>query len=231
MSDTNPASAPVERIPGDAETDQPQPGVALCLSGGGYRAMLFHLGCLWRLNEMGYLKKIDRFSSVSGGSITAGTLGLNWNRLAFDGAGVAANLAPLVVEPVRQLASCTVDAVSILAGVFGPGSVSQKVAGAYREHLFGDATLQDLPDEPRFVINATNVQSKSLWRFSKPYMRDWQVGEVRHPRVPLATAVAASSAFPPFLSPLELDVEESAYTPNSGAGLQYPALHHQGGAH
>lgn len=29
--------------------------IALCLSGGGYRAMLFHLGALWRLNELGYL--------------------------------------------------------------------------------------------------------------------------------------------------------------------------------
>ena len=26
-----------------------------CLSGGGYRAMLFHVGALWRLNELSYL--------------------------------------------------------------------------------------------------------------------------------------------------------------------------------
>ena len=31
--------------------------LALCLSGGGYRAMLFHLGSLWKLNEWGYLPK------------------------------------------------------------------------------------------------------------------------------------------------------------------------------
>ena len=35
-----------------------------------------------------------------------------------------------------------------------------------------DATLQDLPDTPRFVINATNVQTGALFRFSKPYMAD-----------------------------------------------------------
>ena len=33
----------------------PAPGIGLCLSGGGYRAMLFHLGVLWRLAELGYL--------------------------------------------------------------------------------------------------------------------------------------------------------------------------------
>ena len=63
----------------------------------------------------------------------------------------------------------------------------------YRDSMFGDATLQDLPDEPRFVINATNVQSGVIWRFMKPYMRDYRVGEVRKPTIKLAKAVAAFS--------------------------------------
>ena len=84
-----------------------------------------------------------------------------------------------VVEPIRAFAHHAVDVGSVLKGVFLPGSINDKVADAYREHLYGDATLQDLPDDPpRFVINATNVQTGSLWRFSKPYMRDYQVGEV-----------------------------------------------------
>ena len=45
---------------------KPEEGIALCLSGGGYRAMLFHLGALWRLNEFGYLPKLARISSVFG---------------------------------------------------------------------------------------------------------------------------------------------------------------------
>ena len=47
---------------------------AVSLSGGGYRAMLFHLGFLWRLRDAGILGTIDRFASVSGGSIVAGML-------------------------------------------------------------------------------------------------------------------------------------------------------------
>jgi NTE family protein len=77
-----------------------------------------------------------------------------------------------------------------------------------------------LPDEPRFVINATNVQSAALWRFMKPYMRDYRVGEVRNPTIPLSQAVAASSAFPPVLSPLELRLDPAKFTPNSGLDLQ-----------
>src|SRR4051812_40487187 len=77
------AEAPVRAIPTDAPGDNPLDGVALCLSGGGYRAMLFHLGAVWRLNDLGYLRRLDRVSSVSGGSITAGMLGLAWGKLEF----------------------------------------------------------------------------------------------------------------------------------------------------
>jgi len=81
------ASSPVRTIPGDPT--EPSQGLALCLSGGGYRAMLFHLGVLWRLNEAGVLPKLDRVSTVSGGSITAGVLALNWEQLEFDDNGRA----------------------------------------------------------------------------------------------------------------------------------------------
>jgi hypothetical protein len=43
--------------------------LGLALSGGGFRATLFHIGSLWRLNEFGVLGKIDRISSISEGSI------------------------------------------------------------------------------------------------------------------------------------------------------------------
>jgi NTE family protein len=199
--------------PGDAA---PQPGMALCLSGGGYRAMVFHLGVLWRLNELGYLSRLARISSVSGGSITAGMLGFKWSRLGFAN-GVATRLVDEVIKPIRAFAHNTIDVGSVLKGVFLPGSISDLVTKAYRTHLFGDATLQDLPaDPPRFVINATNVQTGRLWRFSKPYMRDYSVGEVKNPTVPLAFAVAASSAFPPILSPAKLKLDPAIFSPPNG---------------
>ena len=45
--------ASVNYIPTDKPQELPQDGIALCLSGGGYRAMLFHPGAFWRLNEAG----------------------------------------------------------------------------------------------------------------------------------------------------------------------------------
>jgi NTE family protein len=212
------SSSPV----GDSGGDAPEPGIALCLSGGGFRAMVFHLGVLWRLNELGYLSRLACISSVSGGSITSALLGLKWSRLGFK-EGVAEKLTEEVVNPIRAFAQQTIDVSSVLKGVFLPGSISDRVASAYRKYLFGDATLQDLPpDPPRFVINATNVQTGALWRFSKPYMRDYLVGEVKFPKVSLATAVAASSAFPPVLSPAKLHLDPAAFSPPDGEPYHRP---------
>ena len=213
-------TTPVEFIAGDDPNKEPDPGSGLCLSGGGYRAMVFHVGTLWRLYEAGLLSKFDRISSVSGGSITAGVLGLKWGKLSFDPGQVREDFVPEVVTPIRELAGETIDRDAVIFGLTLPGRISDRVAAAYKEHLFGEATLQDLPDEPRFVINATNVQSGVLWRFMKRYMRDYRVGEVKRPTITLAQAVAASSAFPPVLSPVEMRLNDDDFTPVSGMDLQ-----------
>jgi NTE family protein len=221
MSDTmSPVDPKARNHPDRDDHAAPEAGTALCLSGGGYRAMVFHIGALWRLYELGQLGTLKRISSVSGGSITAAVLAINWHRLSFDPDRLGQDFVPHVVAPLRALASRTIDAGSILGGILLPGSVADMVAQAYRDHLFGDRTLQDLPDEPRFVINATNVQSGALWRFSKPYMSDWRVGMVRKPTVPLAEAVSASSAFPPVLSPMVMDLDPESFVPGSGHDLQ-----------
>ncbi len=201
-------------------------GSGLCLSGGGYRAMVFHLGVLIRLNEVGLLGRLKRVSSVSGGSITAGVLGMNWSRLQFDANRVAsrASLNEFVIDPIQRLAEITIDAGAVLGGLLNPfTSISDEVVHAYRKHLFGDKTLADLPSDeegPRFVINATNVQSGAVWRFSRPFMGDWKVGRIFNPKVPLAAAVTASSAFPPVLSPVELAINSTEFAADPDAILQ-----------
>jgi len=210
---------PVRHIRGEGERE-PEAGIALCLSGGGYRAMMFHLGVLWRLNEAAMLPMLARVSSVSGGSITAGVLAMNWAQLAFNEAGVAKKFDSRVVEPIRAMAGTSVDVASVLVGIGLPfTSVSDRVVKAYRKHLFAKTTLQDLPDQPRFVINATNLESGVLMRFSKPYLADYRVGRINKPDLPLAVAVAASSAFPPVLSPCTVDLEHEDWITEEGNDL------------
>lgn len=203
--------APVLYLEGERTEPPPSTGVGLCLSGGGYRAMLFHVGVLWRLNEARWLERLDRVSSVSGGSITAGVLAVNWDKLDFQG-GVAQAFVDRVVAPVRRLARRTVDVRAGLLSL-GPGGANYWLAASYRRHVFGKRTLASLPDTPVFVFNTTNLQSGALCQFTKEAIVDDRVGSVCQPQIPLARAVAASSAFPPFLSPARLRVPASAYEP------------------
>ncbi|SFP87597.1 NTE family protein [Amycolatopsis arida] len=178
-------------------------GVGLCLSGGGYRAMLFHTGVLWRLNELGQLPRLAVISSVSSGAIAAGVLAHAWPDLEFRH-GVAVAFQERVVRPVRALAGVNIDARAVLRGLARPWrSVGEEVAASLRRHLFGRRMLAELPESPRFVFTATNLRTGALWRFSGAAMGDPDSGPLP-PVVSLATAVAASSAFPPFLSPVVL---------------------------
>jgi NTE family protein len=221
-TDSVKVTPPVSPSRAEAESSTLTEGIALCLSGGGYRAMLFHLGTLWRLNELAYLPKLDRVSSVSGGSIMAGILATSWRNLDFDSSGVAREFDAQVVKRTQALADKTIDIPAVLLGLLLPGGVGRRTTNAYRKLLFGGDTLQALPDRPTFVINATNTQSGVLWRFRKDYTWDYRVGQIKNPQFLLAEAVAASAGFPPILSPVVLKLKPGDFTPNTGTDLQYP---------
>lgn len=212
---------PVEYLEMDADKSVSEEGIALCLSGGGYRAMLFHTGSLWRLYDSGVLQRISQVSSVSGGSITACVLGLAWKKLFENPGSGIDSFAANVVRPIRLLASKTIDIPAVLRGLFFPGRISKRIESYYRKYLYGDVTLKDLPGLPKFVINATNVQSGVLWRFSRKKAGDYRVWEINNPDIRISVAVGASSAFPPFLSPVILKFDSSQYRKGSGKDLQY----------
>src|SRR5437660_640190 len=98
------------------ELDDRSHRISLFLFGAGYRAMLFHLGALRRLNELGLLPKLTKLSSVSGGSIVAGRLAATWRSLEFEANGVAKNFAKLMVPSLCDLAAITLALPQPFAG-------------------------------------------------------------------------------------------------------------------
>src|SRR5919198_6016666 len=91
------------------ETFLPEPtsrrkGIALCLSGGGFRAALFHAGALRRLNELGVLSQVDTIASVSGGSIIAAHLATRLTPWP-PARTVAANWDARIAQPFREFTS------------------------------------------------------------------------------------------------------------------------------
>lgn len=196
--------------------------IGLCLSGGGYRATIYHLGALIRLNELGYLAKVDEVASVSGGSITTGLLALKWNLLDFDASGCATNLQEEVVAPLLRFVAVGIDIRAIFFSFLPGCTAADSIARAYDRLLYHGASLQDLSDSPRFTFMATNLQTGSGWRFSKAYAADYRVGIIETPNLPLSRVVAASSAFPPLLSPVAIDLTGQCVKATEGADLHRP---------
>ncbi|HEY2967271.1 MAG TPA: patatin-like phospholipase family protein [Casimicrobiaceae bacterium] len=190
--------------------------LGLALSGGGFRATLFGLGSLWRLNDAGLLGKLDRITSVSGGSIVAGVLAHRWSQLTWDD-GRATNFVPEIADPVRAFCDKTIDIGSGLLGLITPfKTAGDFLADRYAKSLFGKTALKDLPDartpgNPKFIFYATNLQTGRSFRFRQDMLADYMLGISSKTDVPLAFAVAASSAFPPVFSPIELETDPASW--------------------
>lgn len=198
-----------------AERSASREGTGLALSGGGFRASLFGLGSLWRLNELGWLRSLERITSVSGGSLTAGVLAARWRELDFDASGCAVNFPEVIARPLREFCARTLDWKAILCGLIPFVSAAGVARHAYERRLVrlpdgAVARLGDLPAAgtgPDFIFYATCLQTGSSFRFSREGLYDWKLGRLHRTDITLGTALAASAAFPPFLSPLRLTTD------------------------
>ncbi len=179
-------------------------GIGLCLSGGGYRAALFHLGALRRLNEFGILAKVKTISSVSGGSIISAHLA---TRIRWPLTCPVPDWESRVAAPFRQFAARNIRTLALVASLLPWKSAATALAGQYKKHLT-DLKLADLPDAPRFVFCATDLAFGVNWIFQKMRIGDHAAGhEPPPPNLPLALAVAASSCFPPVFKPLRMHLD------------------------
>ncbi len=197
-------------------------GSALCLSGGGYRAALFHLGAVRRLNELGILARIDTVSAVSGGSILANLLADP--RLEFPDRhgppGTVGGFEEFVAQPLRHLTSRNVRTPALLTKLkpwkwFADSVAVSALAGEFAQTIeWWSKPLRDNDVAgPAVITGATEVAYGVDWVFEDPttHRPHGRVGDYRlgyappPPSVRMAHMVAASCAFPPFFGPMVLD--------------------------
>jgi len=190
---------PGERIKGS---------IGLTLSGGGFRATLFHLGAIRRLNEFGIAARVTTVSSVSGGSILNGFLA---SRLAKPMAQGIADYEAEVGAPVR--AFCSLDIRRWLAlESFVPGTHnSVGLAKQYDSHLTGGRKLAEIHGEPTHVFCSTDLAYGVNWMFKRKQCGDYQAGFLDTPGDwTVGTAIAGSSCFPPVFKPLHLNLDPAS---------------------
>lgn len=195
---------------------EPNP-IALCLSGGGFRATFFHLGVVKYLSEIGLLQQIKYVFSVSGGSILAAHIALNWNKYTSSDTNVFREAADELVE----FGQLDLRGRIIRRSAFIRRTLSLE---RYYQDLFGKHTLNSLPSTPRFYFLATSMASGRLCAFDRdgfiivnehdapglydPAKRFPKPTRYATNRVRISQAVAASSAFPPLFPPLILGKDE-----------------------
>lgn len=191
-------------------------GTALCLSGGGFRAAIFHLGAMLRLQQAGRLAQVQAISAVSGGSLAAAWLACRYLDLRREGEDFAGwcsrcDFQAEVVEPFRDVASRDMRSAPVL--LTWPWNwlwPSTRVWLLQRrlDAILGGRELRDLPPTPAFVFCATDLTFGVNWEFSRRRCGDFQAGYLRrHGKIRLATAVAASACFPPLFGPMRLDLK------------------------
>src|SRR5262245_24879197 len=196
--------------------------IGLALSGGGFRATLYHLGLVRFLRDAGILSNVTHITAVSGGSIFAAHLVLNWSRYngsesEFDAA--AAEVLRFVRLDVRNrilrryALGLPLHWPRRLAGLSNRRLTRAGLLEYHLEkYLYGDTSLFQLPEHPRLHILATNLSEGRICSFNRDglsMMRREHGHAFRMEQFPirLATvpmAVAASSAFPGFFPPSEL---------------------------
>jgi NTE family protein len=191
-----------------------KPRIALALSGGGFRASIFHIGLLRRLAELNWLRRVDIISTVSGGSIIGAFLALQWGQV-IEAGGDDAALMRLVARPFLRLvtersflAEWLIEAWrwplrKLLDERF---TRTQAAADLFGAIFFDRKNCVDLPDMPLLVLNSTSLQSMRSWRFTPYGLGDSRIGHALWADHPLSvgTCVGASAAFPPVFPPARI---------------------------
>ena len=187
-------------------------GRALCLSGGGFRASLFHLGALRRLNELGLLGTFDTISAVSGGSIIAAFVASRVRPWPDAQSPRVEDWERQVAEPFRRFARRNIRTWPLLRRFLWPlnwtrsGVSVESLQDAYARHL-SPLHLGELPERPAFVFNATEMAYGVNWEARRDSVGDYRLGYLSPapPSWTVARAVAASSCFPPVFGPMAVD--------------------------
>jgi predicted acylesterase/phospholipase RssA len=153
--------------------------IALCLSGGGLRAFFYHFGTIKALRADELLSRVTHIFSVSGGSILAAHLFVNWDKYCSKDPNVFSEVERKVMAIANRdlrgrvirpwlLTSITL----LLPSRFWQWRVgpTEHLEREYR-HLFGSKSFADVirmhPSAPNLHILTTNLIIGELCSFSK----------------------------------------------------------------
>ena len=197
--------------------------IGLALSGGGSRAIAFHLGCLRALDDLGLLERVRVLSTISGGSLIGGYyaytpdipfIKFEEDIRCFLRDGFQAKIAFELAKPQNLLpcfASFILAHVQETLSLFMNGKPFRRYLSrtdVFQKVLNRDVFLGRKMGSPRkndieIVIGACELRTGTAFRFGTTKSGGWRLGEMAMGDVDVAFAVAASTAFPVLLPALD----------------------------
>jgi NTE family protein len=198
--------------------------IGLALSGGGSRAIAFHLGSLRALNDLGLLSRIGVLSTISGGSLIGALFAYSPGKsfAEFDTdvcqllrRGLHTRTALEFAKPTNLL-PCAINAFATTADValsFALGRHPTVQRYPSTSDIFHRVLQRDLfpglkLSSPRrggieVVIGACELRKGAAFRFGNSRSGDWRHGELVSWDVEVGFAAAASAAYPLLLPALD----------------------------
>lgn len=195
--------------------------IGLALSGGGSRAVAFHLGCLRALNKRGLLDKVEVLSAVSGGSVIAAMYAYSDDSfdefdkrvLDFLRRGIQKDIALKFFLSYRVLAAI---GTVIIAGTYSMiasklglkplprwTSRTDSFIEVLRSRLFKNKKVTaPTRDNLKVVFNATELKTATAFRYGNQSSSCWRYGKIHNNDIEVAEAVGASAAYPLLLPSL-----------------------------
>ena len=175
--------------------------IGLALSGGGQRAVAFHLGVLKTLYDKNILDNINIISAISGGSIIAACYLLKkssfeefydtinkklevnieskivfnkfflW-RIAILLILILSFLYVVLIPNIPLILLLLLPIIFLPKYLFKVFPTGKCLQKVYDEVFYNYKSLKDLPDKPQVIFNSTNLQTGTLMTFSKKEIND-----------------------------------------------------------
>lgn len=199
----------------DFSVTKPFGEIALCLSGGGYRAATFALGTLDMLDELDLLKDVKFLSTVSGGTFTGLTYAV-WQSEGKNFDEFYRDFSNFLITT-----NCIDKALNDLYDTPSPSgstdlSLIRSAAKAYSTFLLGERNFKQLMKIARadgrfgeLIFNATEFREGNGFRFRASAddtvfigNQVFSIPKTVAAEIHLADIVAASSCFPGAFEPI-----------------------------
>ncbi|WP_394125614.1 patatin-like phospholipase family protein [Vibrio hepatarius] len=184
--------------------------LALCLSGGGIRAMAFHAGVMRSIAKSGKLENVKYISTVSGGSLLIGMIYSQNNHKWPDSQTYIKKIEPKIKSiltknslVLNSFFRC-INPLNYRYLLSRSNIIAQSLESTWKVN----GTIGKINGDPEWSINGTSLETGRRFRIKGISGGDYKLGYFEDENFPLSQAIAMSAGVPGVIGPLVINAEK-----------------------